>query len=393
MKRLVVLFVPSVLLLYVSQNCSKKSDPGPAAVATYPDIKKYFDAGYVASVGFQDKDTATAIADGKPALVIKDIIGKRHWYWAGPSGALSPMWSTSPLYHSESKADAKAKGYGYVLVPNTLNTVWQSNVFAAMPQPYDIYVVLRDFECVQYEAYFAPGIGIRNRGDHLGMGLDDQSGTTQQLDFTVTNPPTLVDFDKITIMRIRVDGANTMLWLNNVVVAPGAVDIGTGAIKVLGYGTPSHAAQHDFFSMWVKFGTISSADHATIYQTLSDFYKPGTYPDYPLATAIRAAWNNGSTAASKGWTATYTYQGANPQDTTKTTYQWGYYDQTTGDVGTASFLTGDNSTKKSLLRSDYPTIFATLNRMWVFVIVKVFDSKGNTWSHLVRSPMTFDNIP
>ena len=371
----------ALFLFFISlANCSKTAieDPIPDVIPEYPELKQYFDAAYVAPVGFEDKGKATAASNGKPVRVIKDIIGDKDLIWAGKE-VPSPMWPTPPVYYAEGKT-------GYILVHNVSDTYWHSAQFTAASQPYDLYVVLRDVEAVNYEGYFARSLGLRNRGDRLELSLSGpNTPSTSSVDMST---PTILEFNKITIVRIRFDGANTKLYLNNTIVAPGAVNIGNGKINQMVYGTNSHAAQHDFFGMWAKFGTLSDAEHATIYQTLSDFYKPGIYPEDPLANKIRAVWNN----STKSWDAQYEYVGGtNAQDVAKTTYQWGYHDLK-DDLDLSNIIVG--ATQKSLKRSDYPALFTSpgQSKIKVFVSVKVFGQDGKSWNHMVRSGPILDNV-
>ncbi len=378
MKRLTLLFFSSIVFLFTFQYCSK-SDPIPASVATFPDVKAYFDAAYVAPFSSQDNAMTQDIVDGQPAVVLKDLVGDNHMTWVSDRVVPSPMWTTPPVYHVDGNQ-------GYILVPNVDKSRWVSKQFAKKSQPFDLYVVLRDLEAVSFEGYFAVTLALRNRGDHLEIALTDGNTTiSPQL-----NPPTLLEFNKISIVRIQFDGANSKIWINNVQVPPTTLDVGTGGINQLGYGTVSHVAQHDFFGMWIKFGKVSDTDHATIYNTLADFYKPGTFPDKPLATKIKATWNT----TTKAWEAKYTYQGASPEDKTKTQYRWGYHDRSQ-DLNTANLLPENQASSATLVRANFSNIWTQpgLNKVDVFCVVRVFDDRGNSWDHLVRSPPTPDNVP
>jgi hypothetical protein len=336
------------------------------------DLSAYFDAIYLAGNGFEDFAKTKTITGGAPARVIKDLKGDKDLVYGG-SESPSPMWTTPPVFHQDETG-------GYITLPNVLNTVWRSKQFAAIPQPFDVYVVLRDLEAVTYEGYFAVWFGLRNRGDHLAINTNTEGNLEK---------PVVLDYNKRTIVRIRFDGIRSRLWLNNVAIAPGEVDTGNLAIEELGYGTNSHVAQHDFFGMWVKFGTLSETEHAMIYQKLEQQFNPGQYPNKPLASHIRADWNG------TGWTANYDYVNplGIPEDKSRTEYQWFYHDQTQ-DLSLATFLPGINAKQKSLLRSDYPTELPGPHDETghlVFAGVKVFDTAGNSW-RVLRSPFTHDNI-
>jgi hypothetical protein len=416
MKNLIVLVLCAIVLLVATERCGTKIAAPSFLVAEYPDLKRYFDAGYVATVGFEDKAGTIPIVDGKPVRVIKDIIGDKDMTWLGPE-VPSPMWKTPPVYHVEERAGAPS--IGYILLQNVTNTKWQTKEFTPVAMPYDVYLVLRDTECVNFEGYFAAGLGLRNRGGQLEIKIDDFKGGQCQTTSLNMAPPTILAYNKIAIVRMRYDGANTKLFVNNVEVPFASTQpveptcnefrpFTNEMIKLFGYGTISHAAQHDFFGIWLKFGTLSAADHATIYQTLSDFYKPNIYPDKPLANNIKAIWNN----STKAWDVQYEYVGTNPEDKTKTEYQWGYHLQGNRSIQPASgedldfstFFDGPDGKSSSLIRSKFSNIFANStvgpkysepgkNFVRVFVAVKVFDNKGNSWNHLTRSSFAGDNTP
>jgi hypothetical protein len=336
------------------------------------ELSTYFDAIYLAGNGFKDFAKTKPTTDNVPARVIKDLKGNKDLIYGGPESP-SPLWTTPPVFHKDETG-------GYIMLPNVLNTVWRSQKFAAIPQPFDVYVVLRDLEAVTYEGYFAVWFGLRNRGDHLAIGTNIEGNF---------DTPVVLDYNKRTIVRIRFDGIHSRLWLNNVAVLPSEVNAGNGNIEELGYGTNSHVAQHDFFGMWVKFGTLSDTEHTQIYAKLEQHFNPGQYPNQPLASHIRADWNG------TGWTANYDYVNplGIPEDKTRTEYQWFYYDQTR-DLSLVTFLPGANAKKKSLLRSDYPTELPGPHDetgRFVFASVKVYDTAGNTWRFL-RSPFTHDNV-
>lgn len=378
MKRTVNLFLLTaffggVLLL---QRCSK-SDPVAPAVASYPDVKSFFDAAYVAAASYQDNGMTQEIVDGKQVLVLKDLVGDNHLTWLADRTVASPMWPAAPVYRVDGNQ-------GYVFIPNIDKSRWVSKTFPKKPQPFDLFVVLRDLECVSFEGYFAYTLGLRNRGSNLEVSLTDGATTTSR-DLS----PFVLEFNKISIIRVKYDGANTQVFVNNVQVPP-TVNIGSGGINQIGYGTVSHIAQHDFFGMWVKFGKLSDADAATVYNTLAGFYKPGTFPDKPLATNIRAVWDNGA----KSWRAQYTYQGSNPEDPGRAEFRWGFHDRSK-DLNTADLIPQNQASASSLVRASFSSIWSQpgQNKVDVFVSVKVYDNKGNSWDHFVRSPPVPDNVP
>jgi hypothetical protein len=383
MKKLLPLTIILSLLsvLFVTENCSSsKDDPAPLPPNT--DLNELFNVVYLASSGFQDAAKTQPIADGKQAFVIKDLVGDKEIVWANNRTIQSPLWPEVPTFYNDEVG-------GYILVPNVSETYWATKKFTEIPQPYDIYVVLRDLQAVANEGYFAVGVGLRNRNDHMELKVDSKGVTTAvELD-----KPFIFDFNKRSIVRIRVDGNKSSLWINNVQVTPTQVNLGSGGISDLGYGTNSHAAQHDFYGMWIKFGTLTSEEHTFVYDELVKQYKPGSFPDKPLANNIKIEGNSAATQ-DRIWTANYEYVGTGAEDVSKTEYQWGYYSIDAGqDLNTANYFTGANSKNKTLKRSDYADIikFPGQNKIYIFVAVKVYDTSGNSWSHVVRSPLFADN--
>lgn len=369
MKKLSMLLLFGIITFLI--GCGNEISPSSRNSSN--SLDSLFDAIFLASEGYEDFAKTISVKDGKPVRVIKDMVGDKDLIYGGPESA-SDIWTTPPQFHDDDAG-------GYITLPNVKDILWGSQKFEKRPQPFDVYVVLRDLEAVNYEGYFAVGFGLRNRGDFLAINTSEEGNLDK---------PVLIEFNKITIVRIRFDGNNSKLWLNNKLVAPGSVNAGKGGIDQLGYGTNSHAAHHDFYGMWVKFGTLTDADHKFIYETLATQYNPGVYPDKPLANHIRAEWNG------TGWTATYEYISSTgkAEDTNRTEYQWCYWDPKI-DLSNAHFLPGAKAKKKSLVRSDFLTELPGPHNEQgraVFVMVKVYDEDGNSWKYL-RSPFMADNIP
>ena len=376
----------SIVLFLTLENCSssKSNDPTPIKP---PDtgLNDYFDAVYLASQGFQDVGKTNAIVDGKQAWVLTDLKGDKELKWANNRTIQSPLWPAVPAFYNDEFG-------GYILVPNVNETYWASKSFTEIPQPYDIYVVLRDLEAVSFEGYFAVGVGLRNRGDQLELKVDSKGSTFSVL----MDKPTVLAFNKRSIVRIHVEGTNTSLWINNLQVSPSKVNIGTtGGITAIGYGTNSHAAQHDFYGFWMTLGrSLSKVENDSVYSKLSRIYKPGNYPDQPFANKIKVVGN--AAASPREWSVTYDFVAPTGavEDKSKTEYQWGYYRTDSGqDLNTANYFTGPNGKMSTLKRSDFPTEFPVPggNKTYVFVVVKVYDSNGKSWSHLVRSALVSDN--
>jgi hypothetical protein len=387
---LVVGVLFSFVFLAITQHCSSnKSDPQPAVVPPNTELNSLFDAVFLASKGFQDLAKTQPNANDKEVLVISDLRGDKELTFttnrSDPKYVKSPIWTTAPKFYTDDAG-------GYILVPNVSETFWSSKPFTEIPQPYDVYVVLRDFECVAFEGYFASGIGLRNRNDHLEMKVDSR-GITTSVD--MANNSGVPAFNKRTIVRMRMDGANSSLWLNNVQVPPNTVNLGNGAISVIGYGTNSHAAQHDFYGMWIKFGTLSSDQHKFIYDELAKQYNPGNFPDKPIASKIKIVGN--AAASPREWSVTYDFIAPNgaTEDKTKTEYRWGYLrSDANQDLNSANYLSGPNGTKSTLKRSDFsneligPLAGKVRNLLWVEV--KVYDTNGNSFNHIVRSALVGD---
>ena len=377
-------------LVIISGQC-KKDEPD----ASIPDaeIDTYFDLAYIASGGFEDLAKAKAISDGKPVRVLKDLVGTKDALWKGKE-IPAPMWPTPPVYYNDAMG-------GYILVPNVSFSWWLSEKFTAIPQPYDVYIVMRDLQAVPYEGYISAGIGMRNKDDHLELKIDynDATGFHSAVKEFANGSGVPVK-NKMSIVRIQFNGANSKVFINNVQVG-GTVDLGSAGTHELGYGTLSHAAQHDFYGMWMKLGgLLNDKDNEYVYGKLAEIYKPGSYPDKPIADKIRSIWSS----TSKSWEAQYDYVSPDgtPEDKTKTEYKWGYHmiNKTGGapalihDLDQTTFFIGSKATGKTLLRDDFPAIFTAKGNgsVEVFVSVKVFDTAGKSWDHIVRSQFTVDDI-
>lgn len=368
-------FNPVALLgLVLIALCGCGSEIKPSNRISSRDLDSLFDAAYVANTGFEDFAKTKRPSNGNPVRVIEDIIGDKDLKYNGDESP-SEMWPTPPIYHDDEAG-------GYIMLPNIMNTRWGSVEFQKIPQPYDVYVVLRDLEAVPYEGYFAVGFGLRNKHDQLEMNRDKGA---------LFPKPTVPEFNKVTIIRMRIDGDKSRLWLNDVEVPGGPVDVGSDGITGLGYGTNSHVAQHDFYGMWVKFGTLSAAEHKVVYDQLAEIYKPGEHPNKPFASKIRVQWNKDL----PGWTATYDYVNplGFPEDISKTEYQW-YRFENGKDLNTTHALQGNKAQGKLLSRVDYAAEFPAPHNSTgnlLMVSIKVYDTQGNSWRFL-RSPFAIDNV-
>lgn len=400
-KRILPALFGSALVLIFAGCKESKEDPVIAAT-----IESYFDLAYLASNGFEDLAKTKPTSDGKPVRVLKDVVGGKDAKWMGID-VPSPIWTTPPLFHNDEMG-------GYILVPNVSYTWWLTDKFAAIPQPYDVYIVMRDLQAVPYEGYISAGIGIRNKDDHLEVKVDynDATGFHSSLGEYPTNSGVPVK-NQISILRLQVNGANTKLFINNKQIQgtltthedppkPSATTLTSAGTHELGYGTLSHAAQHDFYGMWIKFGALlSDADHEYVYGKLSEVFKPGSYPSKPIADQIKVTWNN----STKSWNAAYTYVSPDgtAEDKIKTEYRWGYHRRYLGngaipkalDLDQTTFFTGTTATAGATFpRSAFPVDFGKGNKeIEVFVQVKVYDTKGNSWDHMVRSQFVVDDIP
>ncbi len=372
------------LVLCTAWSCKDKDTTD--AAAPIPKIESYFDAAYVASTGFEDFNKTIAVSDGKPVRVFKDLIGDKDLIWSKQVGVNGddvpgPLWPTPPTYSKDGMG-------GSVLVQNISPNQWLSKDFAAVPQPYDVYIVLRENQGVRYEGYFQVGYGLRDRGSFLELAMNASTGGGSTL--VNMSPPTIFEPYKLAIVRLRIDGAKSKLWINDVMIPPGEVNLGNAQLTRLGYGTPSHADQHDFYGMWVKFGTLSDADHKNIYEQLTSIYTPNSFPEFPIANKIRMDWNNAG-----GWNASYTYYSPTgvAEDKSKTEYKWGYH--TLGkDLNTVTYLQGKSATTATLLRSDFPTEIPAPHdgkTTEIFVAVKVYDVNGKSWTRFLRSEFLQDN--
>jgi hypothetical protein len=283
-----------------------------------------------------------------------------------------------PVYHDEDG--------GYVWFPNVKNTTYGVNNVPAMLPPLEIYAVIRDLQGVPYEGYFANWIGLRDREhtlEMMGAEFPPNSGVLVK--------------NKITIIRMRIDGANSRLWLNGVPYANGmAVTVPFLAMTGIGYGTVSHGANHDFFGIWVKInGLLTESEHQQVYASLASRYPPGEFPQKPLANNARVVMHTYGI-----WSCDYDYVNPLGLPEGATEYQWyigggtdapGPYDDFLSD---AYPLPGPNARNKTLVRSDYASLLTTTQGAQVGLVycgVTVKDSAGNSWRE-VHVPWVNNNF-
>jgi hypothetical protein len=344
------------------------------------DVSAWFDLQWTAANSTSDLAGIVQIQDGAPVRRffdgIHDAIDHDIRHHDGPPHSI--RYPDPPTFH--------AGDGGYVWFPNVKNTTYGVNNVPAMLPPFEVYAVLRDLQGVPYEGYFANWIGLRDRGNTLEMNGAEFP----------PNSGVLVK-NKITIVRMRIDGADSRLWLNGAPYAGGAaVTIPFLALTGIGYGTVSHGANHDFFGFWVKInGLLSEAEHAEIYARLSARYPPGEFPNAPLADNLRVMMHTYGT-----WSCDYDYVNRLGLPEGATSYQWyiaggtdspGPYDDMLSD---AYPLPGVNARNKTLRRSDYAALLTTSGGAQaglVYCGITVRDSAGNAWREL-HSPWVNNNF-
>jgi len=158
-------------------------------------------------------------------------------------------------------------------------------------------------------------------------------------------------------------------------------------MQVIGYGTSSHVAHHDFFGFWIKFGLMTKSEDEFVYNSLTEGFEISKFPPYPIADNIDVDWDN----TNKSWTVKYDY--INPDTTALeigTEYQWyirkGGFNSSLEEVFP---LAGPNGQNKTLKRADFPNdILAPYPSLsHVYCGVKVQGS----WREL-HGPYIVDNI-
>ncbi|MEQ8361810.1 MAG: hypothetical protein RH948_03020 [Cyclobacteriaceae bacterium] len=369
MKKIVLVTLMSLPLGLILLTC--KSDSDPEIVAS---LDSLFNHSYSALKTFSDDNGTIPRVNNQPVLFWEDLSGDQDLLYIG---------DRNPTRYGQPPSFFDTDG-GYVFIPNVQFQQWSTKLPSVTAQPIEIYLVIRDLNAPQNEGYLgsfrAPS--FRDKADHLRMSIQADDG-----DFQPGTP--VLTHNKITIMKLRYDGANSMAWMNGERI-PGTVNVGNKGVENLVIGTANNNAHCDIFFMGVKFGSLTSAEDNFIYEELSKLYPPNTYPNKPLADDIKATWNN----TDKSWSADYTYVSTEgiAEDTNATEYMW-----LTGgngpiyDLQNQIIIAGANS--KVLKRSDYPSVFSgTPSGVWFKAIVKVHDANGNSWRFL-DSDWAVDNIP
>ncbi|MEO1054885.1 MAG: hypothetical protein AAFX87_29900 [Bacteroidota bacterium] len=331
----------------------------------HPDLKTMFDVLYLPGEGFQDLAGTIPITDGKSIRYFQDAIGTKDMVYNG---------NPTPTRIGEPPHFYGDEG-GYVFLPNVNNIHWETpGQFAAIPQPFDVYYVFRDLQGLGGENYVKNGkaFNLRDKKTHMAIGL----GTGSQ---TVGFAPGsgLLEENKISIIRIRFDGANSMMWVNNEQI-PGMVDIGSGNIREMALGTANNCSHSDFFFAAAKFGTFTETEHQTVYNELARLYPPGEYPMKPFANDVTVDFDNNT------WTVGYDYVNrlGYAEDSARAEVIW--YEAGSGsspDLKNQNVI--DGATGRTLNRLDYPNVFpGPPSRVWLRPSIKVWDVHGNTWRHL-----------
>lgn len=356
------IFAVAAIIIFVL-SCGDEVNPESPVIDESIDLESLLDVVYLPSSGFEDLNKTIPIANDRPIRVFVDEIGDKDLEYDGnptPTRIGEP-----PHFYSDEG--------GYVFFPNVNNIHWETpGNFEEIPQPFDVYYVFRDLQGLPGESFVNGGstFNLRNRVTNMSIGLN-----ITPVEFP--EGTALPEYNKISIFRIRFDGGNSKLWINNVQIN-GEVNVGGDGITELAMGAINNANQCDFFFAGAKFGTLSPEEHTFIYNKLSEFYPPGVYPDKPLADSVYVSYENDIFTANYNYVNTLDIE----EDTDRTEYLWLH-------AGNESFptlkdqkvISGANG--KTMNRLDYPDIFPSPpSGVWTKALVKVWDEDGNTWRFL-----------
>lgn len=364
-----ILFIAYILFLGCDDPISEDSivvdTPTPDDTETTADLSSLFDVMYLPAEGYEDLEATVPISNDTSLRYFKDAIGDKDMIY---NGNPTPTRIGEPPHYFSDEG-------GYVFLPNVNNIHWETpGEFQEIPQPFDVYYVYRDLQGIGGENYVKGSntFNIRDKKDHLaiGLGVGDKTKGFE--------PGTgILEENKISILRIRFDGPNSKLWVNNKQI-PGTVNIGNDGIKEMAMGTGNNCSHSDFFFAAAKFGTLTDAEHELVYKTLATRYPPGEFPMKPFANEVTVAFENGV------WTVDYEYINRLEfeEDIEKAEFIWYHAgDGPARDLSNQLVIEG--ATGRTLNRLDHPEIFSNPpSNVWIRPAVKVYDTEGNSWRFL-----------
>lgn len=367
------------VLFFTQVGCGDRigsTTSAPAPVIIPDDLKSVFDVMYVPSEGSEDLEGREPITNDRPIRFFKDAIGDRDMVY---NGNPTPTRIGEPPHYFSDEG-------GYVFLPNVNNIHWETpGEFEEIPQPFDVYYVFRDLQGIAGENYVKGSntFNLRDRRDQLaiGLGVGANSVTFPE------NTPTLKENyqNVISIIRIRFDGPNSFMVINNDTIknnnaarTTAFVDVGTGGISDMAMGTQNNCSHSDFFFAAAKFGTLTDAENTFVYETLSDLYPPGVFPMKPFANNVSLDFEGDT------WTVDYDYVNrlGFAEDSLRAEFIWFHAgNESARDLANQQVIPG--ATGRTLDRRDHPDIFPNPpSNVWIRPAVKVYDVQGNTWRFL-----------
>lgn len=222
----------------------------------------------------------------------------------------------------------------------------------AYTNPQEMTLVFRkmpgqDFEAMSIDNYIGEAGGQLRVGDQFGT----IGANTASTSFEIT----------IIHVRITASGSNRIwtVWKNGTQIGSYTCTSSRGSYAI---NVHTNAADHDFIAKFYKQGVMSDSDRTAYLEKLNTYFGAGSLPNKPYAS------NVGCTRSGSGnntYTASYSYNGVNPQNVSAVEYQW--YELINEGGFTQVKLAG---TTQSIFYNGANAIRPE---------VKVTDNQGNTW--------------
>ncbi|MGV3641205.1 MAG: hypothetical protein ACO1NZ_11835, partial [Adhaeribacter sp.] len=335
----------------------------------FPDAR-FFNHKYLAdqSLAYQ---TNAPIQDNQRVGRITDLLGNAPMQYSGDN--LAPMADSYPKYFRSSR-DTE----GYVFFDNVFNEKFSTSspLSSPMTGKRELWLVMRrPGIAANFEAYL--------NDDKAGYFSDRGYGKTglsnDGADAISANELVPIPFLTKTLVRIKFDGNNSEIFINNVRVqgplTGGYFSEGNNSQWLnLVVGATTNNAYWDWYASYYKRGNFKPSVAQEVYTALAERHQIGSLPPLPYASNIRIVRTGDQ------YSLAYTFN--NPlgiaEDISRTEYQFIYGKRGDGPLIQEAHYVPELANKGSFNRLDYsvgntkgnPELFSSLNKYaWFRVIV------------------------
>jgi hypothetical protein len=256
---------------------------------------------------------------------------------------------------------------------NRPNTEYNSAPFTAIKPPFEVWLVSRNMPGQRYEAKLQGGDNACYLGDNSsGIRIINSA-------YGFVPNSTVAPNYQTTLERVVIKTDNTSdyyqngVWVGN--VAFQGNDINGVVKKILAVGPYTNSMDFDFAAMYFKAGAFTTADAATIYNSIATKWKVGTIPTNRILLS-HIKWDNVNGVYTPSATVINTPTGTTVADPSTWDYQWFWFDAETNLNIQTLF-----STKRVVTQADFPLNDATHHNVSIKFRVRPKDTNGKSWRY------------